>query len=458
MAVSKKYEATPDDIAFMDYADKLDPQQAEIPWYKSTVNAAVRGLAEGGAELLNLAENASFTLGQALSEEPYEEKQKFIQPSSLIPEKGERVKYYKQNLPMEQSPLYEGIERGARLLPGVALGGGGVPAILGRTALSAAAGQGVKELGGSETAQNISELIGGGLPNLSKKIPAATAKQAQLLDFGRKMGMTEAELSLTLGKRGGASDFVQSIASKGGKTARAFDNTKAALGRVWDTLKTSPEAKQQLAGKESSLLINDLSKKLSRLPDIQREMIKKDFQELIGSKMTGDDIINFWQDLNYYIRKGEGGLGVLKDDLQKALNTISPQFGKDFEMTNQLYKNFSQLAEKMSPDIAESLLNAGEKGLMVSAITTGNYPLMQKLIGPLGARKLAAEMVTNPRLQNISERWLNAVERNIPTAVKKTYDQLVIEIGKNNAEAAAMMSAMDMEDFLNALDQENKKK
>jgi hypothetical protein len=138
----------------------------------------------------------------------------------------------------------------------------------------------------------------------------------------------------------------------------------------------------------------------------------------------------------------------------RALNSISPDLKKDFQLTNQLHGNFHRLAERMGPNIAESLIKAGENGIVLTAITTGNLPLLKKIIAPLGARQLATEMTTNPRFMNLSSRILQSIIHGAPVEAKKAYDQLVIEVGKVNGEAAKKMSNFDFNKFIENLPEE----
>jgi len=443
MAVKDKYEPSKEDLDYMRYAVQEYSQEVDVPWYKSYPSAAARGILKG---VVNVGEMMS--------------------GGELDPRKREEGAAQREQLMNEYLPLGnqfgpKAVERGTTAVTtSAAFPGGGALQNLVRAGAGGAAAEGVKEMGGPEWAQTITELGVNLAPNMGRRIPShgltqASRAEGQLAEEARRLGLTEEELALTLNQRGPIKDFLTEISAKGGRTVDRFDRTRQALGRVWDNLRGSPEAQTTLTGQQSSQLINGLSNRLSHLPAEQRGRILQDYNDLLGSQMRGEDVIDFWQKLNYYIADGERGLGTLKEELQTALTQISPELGRDFRTTNQLYGNFHRLAERMGPDVAESLIRAGENGIIVSAISTGNYPLLKKVLGPLAARQLATEMTTNPRMMNLSSRFLNSVERRLPMAAKKIYDQMLIEVGKNNAEAAAKMSNLDFESFFESLDQEN---
>ena len=444
----------PQDVFDIDYQGDifddeiaLEPFKEEnLPWYQSYPNALIRGLSEG---VIGFGEMLSG--GGA----PWEQQQRQEM-------KEDRQGLYNEYLPKNKGYGEGAVERAGKVFPMLATGGGGIVGIATKSALSGAAGQGAEQIGLGPTGQAIAEMAPLLAPDLKSKIPTKfdwknlipkkSVEQENIAEFARRNGMTEKELALGLSER--EPRLVEELASKGGKTVKAFDNTKQALGRIWNTLTNSEAAQKPMRGAESSHFINGLMKRMDKLPNASRDMIQKDMQDLIKSDMKGSDIINFWQDVNYHIQKGEKNLGILKEDLSKALHHISPELANDFKMTNQLYGNYASLANRMGPDIAEKLIKAGEAGIFVSGITTGNYPLIKSVLGAVGARKLAAEMVINPRLQNMSTRFMHSLKENNPAIAKKWFDQMIIEVGKKNAEAAAAMSAFDIDDFFSNQNEE----
>lgn len=479
MATSNKHAPTEEEVEYGEWAlGTAEEKPAEVPWYQSFSSAAVKGVEEGVHQLGEIAKYLTpGTTGIAREDYPeVEEREQSPFEKFSFPDKLPKTRAELEDKRLERKGLLDeyfptadeglkgavsgGIERAGKIAPALVAGGVGVLGAAGRAAIGGALGEGTKQIGGGPVAQEIAEVVGTIGPDLAKVIPkrflttAKGASQQEAIDFARKAGMSEEELNLALGERGAFRDLATDVASKGGATVKAFDKTRQALGKMWDTLKASPSAQGELTGQQSSQLINKISDKLSKLAAGSRKEVLTDFSDLIGGKMTGENLMDFWQKLNYYIQKGERGLGTLKPEIQKALNQISPEMGGDFAMTNKLYGNFSDLAGRMRPDLAEHLISKGEKGLLISAVTTGNYPLLKKVLGPLGVRKISQWLITNPRFKNLSARLINGIERGSPAIAQKVYEQLVVEVGKVNADAAKKMSGMDFEEFFESFEEE----
>lgn len=443
MAVKGKYSASDDELEYMRMVDSLPDKQAEVPWYKSYPAAAARGAIKGVLGVGKLMSG-----GGTASEEERAQTQANL--DDFLEE------YFPKGEEFGPAALERGVESGTQA---AAFPGSPIPTAV-RGLVGGGAAEGVKQMGGPEALQTGVEVAAQLTPYSGKRIPnvlpgQAAEEQRKLAQFARKAGMSEEELGLTLGKKGAVREFATDIAAKGARTSGAFDKTRVALGRVWNNLRDTPEAQQQLNGVQSSKLITGMSNKLSKMSSELRNKVQTDFNDLLGSQMRGEDVLDFWQKLNYYIGKGERGLGVLKEDLQGAFDSISPKLGNDVKTTNNLWGNYSKLAEKMGPSIADHLISTGEKGAMLSAVTTGNYPLMKKIIGPVGARLLAREMVINPRFQNLSSRFIVAANRGAPQVAKKVYDQMLLEVAKTNAEAAMALSGFDVDQFFESLPPEN---
>ena len=355
MAVKKSTAPIKDELEFMEYAVKTPESEQEVPWYKSYPAAAGRAILKG---VISVGEMFGPT------GTPYEREQG----------RQQREKVFDEYLPIGKSYGPNAIERGGKAaIETLAFPFGGALQTALRAGTGGALAEGVKQLGGPqwlETATEIGTQLTPDLRNIvSNRLPTQAGRaERALADEARRLGLTEQELALTLNQRGATKDFLTEIAAKGGRTVNRFDRTRQALGRVWDNLRGSPEAQSVLSGQQSAQLVNGMSNRLSHLPAEQRARIMQDYNDLLGSQMRGEDIIDFWQKLNYYINQGERGLGVLKEDLQRALTQISPELGRDFRVTNELYGNFHRLAERMGPNVAESLIKAGENGIVLSAL------------------------------------------------------------------------------------------
>jgi hypothetical protein len=475
------YTPTADEIAFMKSSVETESKNdADLPWYQAKEFAT-----QTGKEFIKSAIGNAGSMWEAAynaSAKPTE--QDFSNPWEVPGPTNFRIPIRQNPLPTKESigemigyeePITGAGRLGKRLgknLGDTAIpaaytamtGGAGALPMLGYSALGALTGHATKELTGSEglaNAVDIGTQIGPSI--LTNRIPnvfqtQAAQEERALIANAERFGMTPEEYALTLNQRGPVKDFIQEVSAKGGRTVERFQRTRESLGRVWNTLRNSPEAQTVLGGQNAGRMINDISTQMARLPTAQRNLITGDFQDLLGSNMQGTDLIDFWQKLNYHIARGEGAIGTLKTPIQTAINTISPQFGADFQMTNRLYGNFHRLSERMGPNVAESLIRAGENGIVVNAITTGNYPLLKHVLSAVAARQVATELSTNPRLMNLSSKLLSSINQRLPQVAQHAYDQLILELGKTNAEAAMKMSDMDWNKFIESLPKEKDQK
>lgn len=430
--LKKDYSPTDQDLEFADFAVEVASPKSDIPWYKSiparTLKGAVEGLTKFGEEV-----------SPAARPQQIEESQK------------QRQKFYEENLPLGDNFLGKSLERGLEAAPSLlAIPGSGLLSNTLRSLGAGLLGQSAEELGFGPSGQALAELPAYGAPSLRRRIPLARGER-ELGEFARRSGLTEQDLTLSLGKRGPLRDLGVDISSKGGRTVARFEGTQRNLGRVWDDLRSSPQAMRTLDAQGQQELVRNLTRRMNRLPAEQRNRIMRDYDDLLESNFSGDSLINFWQDLNYYISRGETGLGILKRDLQNSLMRISPELGNDFRLLNRLYGNFSELAGRMGPNIADALINAGERGLVIHAISTGNLPILKKIIGPIAGRQFARELVTNPRFYNTSRRFVQGIAQGSPAIARKAYDKLLREVGSSNAELAKKMAGFNVEEFIDSI-------
>lgn len=438
MAVVGKHEPTEKDRSFFEKARQLGEEAQPIPWYKSIPAAAGKGFLKG---IIGLGEMVS---GQSGKDPQAEEDRETILDKWLPSNQG----------------LGENIaHRTGEIAPSVAAGGSNLLGTALRSLGAGASSQLVKEVGGGETAQALAEIPALLAPDAAKLIPTkAGSNQRKLAEFARSKGIPEEDLALMLGEQGAVKESISSFAPKGGRTKRSFDSAKESLNDLWSYVKGSPEAQTQLSKPQIQDMLRGLAGDIKNMPAEQRDRILKDSMDLLKSPMRGEDVINFWQDLNYYIKKDEKGLGVLKEHLSKALTDVSPQLGEDFKNLNQLYGNYSRLHQQMKPSLVDQFYRMGELGALAYGVISMDVPTLAKTLGPVAARELARQAITNPRLQNLSQRFVNAAQRSSPAVAKIAYDQFILEVAKEDAETAAKLSEFDTESFARSLSADNNKK
>lgn len=330
--------------------------------------------------------------------------------------------------------------RGAEFVGEGALTGGGSKALT-ALGLSGLAGQTLRETGASEMAATGVEIGGALLPSVvSKKLLPTGTTQKQLVDAGRRIGLSEAQITpLIQGEKKTAA--FSKLGKKGSKTKKLFSSIKEQLGDSYNNLKNSnaakvkiPTSQQMNLSREFGNIRRDLSKTLAPSPDRQAalDFIDKAFDGLLQNNITPEYLINFWQDINKSVKwnsinGGKKALAQLKKPVLEALEKTNPALAKDFEMTNQLYSKYAQISKKLKPDIVDSFLNKGE---MIAAIPSGMSLVMGNpwpltgLATESAVRLLGREMLINPYFQNISNKLVKNFNSGSVKSITETVKQV----------------------------------
>lgn len=336
-------------------------------------------------------------------------------------------------LPTKDEFLERGLESGGRNLPYVAIGGGGLGQSLIRSGASGLAKEGVKEMGGGEIPQTIAEIATLSGPDLLKKI-IPTKGQKPIVDWARGKGMTEKQIAPLIQSEK-KQRWLTKIARKGKRSDEALKQSREAVGNIYDRLKQSPSAQGRLNPDDLADFQENISKKLIQMPSAERELITKEFSDLQKTGFSGDGLINFYQDLNYLYKEGNKYAANLLSDVEKSMSTISPQLASDFKMTNQLYKNNAALSSKMRGSWAHDLIYyLGGAGKLITGVALHNYPLIVETLGESAGRRLATEMLINPRMQNLSLKMVQALN-NGKYAIAKDLMDLILKKSDINQES-----------------------
>jgi len=350
-------------------------------------------------------------------------------------------------LPTDEGYVRRGLRRGLREAPSMMAFPGTTLQTLPRSIAAGFAGEGAKDLGAPEWAQSASELSAFIGPDLTKKL-LASGKNAKLIDFAKKMGMSDAQITPLI-----QSEFKQKwlskLAPKRGATEKALKSTKSQLDQMYSSLQKSESAANEFMDREG--LAKGLLDKLTDMPHEVREKIKPDLNELFQKKITGESLINFWKDINHHYPKNKQ-LGTLKEPIKNAIESISPELGHDFEMVNKLYTKYYPIAEKLKPTIASDLVNAAETIGLLGGLVTGNYPTLTALLSEKAFSKASQQLLINPRLQQLSKKMIEAMNQNKGGIVKKLTEAYSNQVRKENPELAAKLDRLsleEIEDFLN---------
>lgn len=316
-----------------------------------------------------------------------------------------------------KTPYGRVLGRGAEFVgEGLAIPGGSAKAIL-SLAGSGLAGQSVREAGGPEALATGVEIGGSFIPSaIQGKLAPRSVEQKSIVDSGRAIGLTEKQITPLI-QAEGKTALLSKIARKGTKTKKLFASIKDTLGESYNTLKGSPQAKVNIPRtnkvrlkRDFRNIRNDLSKTLAPSPEKEAAIkyIEKAMKTLGNRNITPEHLINFWQDINKSVKwnsisGGKKALSQLKKPVLDVMNAVSPQIAKDFEMTNQLYTKYSQIAKKLKPDIVDAVINKAELLAIPAAgiaLATGNPWILAGIASESALRTLGREMLINPYFQN----------------------------------------------------------
>lgn len=460
MAV-KKYKPTKEEIEYGEFVKDLPEKDFGKPWYEKVPKKIAQEIGRTGVSVGRGLAKGTVDFGRALGplEPTFEEELNRLKTGKEIPSKTvEFAEILDEFLPPSEKSIQQGLERGSQIFPFLATGGGNTLTNILRSAGAGLTGQAIESAGGGPVAQTIGE-VGATLsiPSIQKQIPARTAKESQRLQKARELGVREEELALSLGKEGKTQSIIEKSAAKGPIFQKKLEESRQRLGQIYNTLRERPGAQFPIPEKVTSKTLNTISDKISKMPAEIQEAIQKDYQQFLQTEMTPANVMDFWKKLQFYItNKNYRQVGLLKEDLADAISEVNPFLAEDFTLTNKLYENFSKQKSRLNPNLFDSFITFGEAGSLLYGIVTGNYPMIATTTSFLAARNLASQLLTNPRLQNLAQRFKQGIQQNLPNASKKAYNQMILELGKEVPEAAQQLSGIEIEEFLSILKEEDR--
>lgn len=440
--------------------NKKAPEQA---WYKSIPLDMLKGLIEGVGRLGRMMGPLPDQPGQ----EPFT-MERFTESLDEL-------------IPTDSNMVGKGARRALNITPAAIANPLAAPEIaLAQSAAGGALGQALEEGGFGEVAQSVGEMIpfffgnasGGskGMETLKKgskisekvsqsrfipeKIRNIASKRAtnaneinEIVDFATKSGMSADELVPLL--QGDTKKKVLSkLAQRGGSTQDKLKRSKQAIDQIADSFKTGKNADIVLSEYQANNMINKLQDILYDMPAKTRNAIMEDFQQLSNSPKDTKSIIKFFRDINAQYGEHKAHLGRLKDPLMDALALIDPSMAKDFNITNKLYTKYYDLSSKLKPNVATLIMEASTIPKVLFGSVTGNYPLIAESIGEAAARKFSAELLTNPKFQNMGKKIVNALNKGqfaIADRLKEDYIRMVKD---DYPEVAVEMQKESFKQFL----------
>lgn len=306
-----------------------------------------------------------------------------------------------------------------------------------RATLAGASGETAKEFGAPEWLQSLAEVPAQFAPGFGSRIKP-NARQAPIVEEARRLGLNENQITPLI-QSDRKTRVLSKLASRRGRAENALKDSYEAVGEVYGKLSSRVDAKKALSVPQANEVGAEIQKRLSTMPAGIRNQISEDLSDLLNSPITGENLINFFQDINYYVGNGERQLGLLKEPITTALAKVSPQLAMDFNSTNKLYQSYHKIASKLKPNIADDLISGSEGVRLLYGAFTGNYPLIVETVGEAAARQMSTELLVNPRFQNLSRQMVEALNNNKLSVAAKVYDSMLNLARDIDPESAAYL-------------------
>ena len=431
---------SPDEASFLEYVGQAEPPTPEEPWYKSWTNAAIQGLTEG---VQMLGEN----IGMLMKESPFEEPgvnlgnvygfditspetQKFKKESfqPLPQEEKQKLKEeLKERFPHQEGFVEETIKRGGKLAPTALLGPGGLASNVARTGAAAVAGQTAEELGAGETGQTIAEMLAFAAPDLGRALLGRNPHQQRLIEFGRQHGLTEEQLVPAVQENSWFRRQLARLASRGEGTQNRLEDSRRALGDIYEYLRSRPEAGQRINQQDLRHVMQQYATEYFNLSPRQRAQLAPMLEEFLHSPGRGEDFIRMYQHVNADVGDPRR-VGRFQEVTRQALELISPELGQEFRLANELASNRYNTANLLRPRQNLDAVGLAKVAGAILGVFKGDWSLLSSTIKLIGAQKLATEFLLNPRLQNLTTKAVRAIHNNQYALAQKAFDMFRDEV------------------------------
>ena len=299
----------------------------------------------------------------------------------------------------------------------------------------------------SVTGRNVSEKSVG--PAIQKQL-AKKFTQGEIIAEGRRLNFTDAEIAPLLNSERRAR-FISKFAHKGPRSERILNQTYDKLSNSYEALKGSEVAAKPFSKALQTKTTANLKQTLDELPTIVKEGVSKDVQDFLKSpNMTGKNTIAFRQKVQKVISSDAEkykSLSPIKKVLDEAIMESSPQLAKEYHGLNRLYEQYAGISKALKPGIVDKFVSKGEAVAGLGALLTFNYPFLGAVIGENAARRLATELLVNPRFQQLSTKMVSALNQNKLAAAAKIAESMSKEIRPYSEELADDLEEIDWEKF-----------
>lgn len=281
-----------------------------------------------------------------------------------------------------------------------------------------------------------------------KKPPAfipskAQAKQAKFL---KSKGFSPEEMTI-LSQNPKKLNRLSKIAAQSDRLPNRIRMTQQRIGNIVESIREGGKKVPGLAGKKYEKFNKSFETLLEKIEPDFIDMMGKDIARLNNSRHRAGDLIDFYRAVNRKIGPVKGGkaeLGRLKEPIMEGLKLIDPKFAKEYKISNELFTKLYRFAEKMSPNQVSELLEVAELASVGQGIIKGEPGKIAKVIGIVGARQLAKEVLINPKLQNLSKRLAFHVKKGNTKGIERITAQILSKALRENPQ---MIEDWDIEEL-----------
>lgn len=299
----------------------------------------------------------------------------------------------------------------------------------------------------SVTGRGVSEQAAG------TAIPQQLAKkftQGEIIAEGRRIGLSDKEIAPLLNSER-RTRFISKFAHKGPRSEKILNQTYDKLSNSYEALKGSEIAAKPFSKALQTKTVSNLNKTLDELPAVVKEGITTDLKDFLKKpNINGRDTIAFRQKVQKVISSDAEkykSLSPIKKVLDDAILESSPQLAKEYHGLNRLYEQYAGISKALKPGLVDKFVSKGEAVAGLGALLTFNYPFLGAVIGENAARRLATELLVNPRFQQLSSKMVSALNANKLGAAAKIAESMSKEIRPYSEELADDLEEIDWDNF-----------
>jgi hypothetical protein len=296
-------------------------------------------------------------------------------------------------------------------------------------------------------AQGVSERSLG--PALQQQL-GKKFSQGEIIAEGRRIGMTDAEIAPLLNSER-RTRFLSKFSHKGPRPQKVLSQTYDKIGSAYESLKNSELAAKAFSSPLQRETLSSLQQTLKELPDVARQGILKDTELLLKEpSLNARNLINYRQKVQQTINANPDQyktLSQLKKVVDQAILKSNPQLAKEYHGINRLFEKYADISKALKPSIVDKFVSKGEAVAGLGAVLTFNYPFLATVVGENAARRLATELLINPRFQQLSTKMVSALNQNKLGVAAKIAESMSKDIRPYSEELADELEEIDWESF-----------